>query len=590
MRALRVDGLTDTRELDSDGVSRWLAAQWRAPGDQRCLVIRELLPALCAQEPLAARWARVAAQNAECDHPSVFPLVDWGIWNGRLCTAHEQVSGASLATLIKVASGRKSTLSAAAAVHLACSILGALEYVADKQPGMLHLDLRPQRVHVDPKGNVFLGEFGLWTLLEPTEITRRRFDAGEVHHLAPEVVQSMAADARSDLFSLGAVLFELLSGQRPFAGATQLAAAMEISAGRRRTLREVSTAPTALCEVVERLLAHRPKDRYPSAHKALEAFVPLLELREVGMRELRALVQEAAHQPTATHPPTRIVREPGHVVRVAFDSPATPPSADGDASSARGAHRTYMMHSPSSRSAEAPPKLEADARLSSVPSPVPVTHTFEVPRALLQASSASEPALASGKESALPSGAGSSRWQTVPPPPLLSTPSPPSAIAHAFPDFANFAEPSVESASSAGRAGRRETRLRRFAGMFKAPPLDADGSDKPSTGVRPGGTASQPAYAAAEAWPSPRTGIFKASDPPAHPSDSGYRPYVPARRAEADKWREPSRTVFEAKVYAKGNTLRPGTQIPLAAFVALAAVFGASLVGLLYLALRILLH
>lgn len=411
MRKLGLDGATSTRELCADGLSRWTSAQLRNSDGHQRWVIRQVAPELSANDAFAARWAASVAQNASCTHPSLFPILDWGVWNGRLCTAREDGPVASLSTLISP-ERRRGGLSACAAVHVGCSALGLLEHVAGKYPGTLHLDIRPERVHVDPQGRVLLTEFGLWTLLAPAELTRRRFDCGEVHHLAPEVVQSLSADARSDLFSLGAVLFELLSGHKAFSGATQLAAAMEISAGRRRKLSEVSSAPAVLCEVVERLLAHRPEDRYQSAHEALEAFVPLMELRETGVRELREGVLEAGqHTPGAAHPALQGPQEG----RARTNGPDTPRGATGGEAPGTGWGRgTQALIAQPIPSGVGGQVGAADARLRNPAWPVPATQIYQVSAPVQPAAhQRSGEALDSRQDNAsLRESAGSSAWDT----------------------------------------------------------------------------------------------------------------------------------------------------------------------------------
>src|SRR5690606_6572685 len=143
---------------------------------------------------------------------------------------------------------------------------------AQEQAGLSHLDLCPQSVLLRDDASVVVTEFGMWESLDAAEAARRRFDLGRVHYLSPELARSLAGDARSDVFSVGAMLYELLAGERPFQARTQLLVAIAIAEGKRKSLREVDASfPEGLVDIVDSMLALDPDERFQSARAARNA-------------------------------------------------------------------------------------------------------------------------------------------------------------------------------------------------------------------------------------------------------------------------------------------------------------------------------
>jgi eukaryotic-like serine/threonine-protein kinase len=200
-------------------------------------------------------------------HPGIVTVYDVGDApeHGLIYIAMEYVDGNSLRELI--AGGAR--FPQAQAVALAIAVAEALDYAHFQ--GVVHRDVKPANLLVTSGGDVKITDFGV-AKLDLFDFTFGGRPVGTPYYMSPELIRGRAVDARSDLFSLGLVLFELLTGQRPFAGRSIL----EVS----EALLEQSTPdpsalcpglPAGLCEVVITCLAKAPEDRFPTCGELARA-------------------------------------------------------------------------------------------------------------------------------------------------------------------------------------------------------------------------------------------------------------------------------------------------------------------------------
>ena len=176
---------------------------------------------------------------------------------------------------------------------IAGELAAALEHAhgegPDREP-VVHRDVSPSNVLVSPAGEVKLTDFGIARALGGIHLTSTGVIKGKVPYLPPEYIERGKFDQRSDLFSLGVLLFELLTGERPFDGESDLDTVRRIVSGERTHLSDLAPhVPHSLGECVERLIAADPAARFESARAFLEALpaVPTHAAR----RELGLLVE-----------------------------------------------------------------------------------------------------------------------------------------------------------------------------------------------------------------------------------------------------------------------------------------------------------
>lgn len=247
-------------------------------------------------QELFMREARLAAQLS---HSNIVRLIDFAEVDGVPYIALDLVDGVDLASLLDAQpTGR---LSPEQVALLGYELARALKHAHDphragssglSEGPIIHRDVSPSNVMVSVEGEILLTDFGLAKAVEAT--SHEQSDVkGKVPYMSPEQLRAEPLDGRSDLFALGIVLFEALSGQRPFQGEHDPATIMNILKGKRTSLRElVPTAPPGLCDVIESLLATDRDERPENAEALLGMMEPFFPSPRVR-KELRQMAAEA---------------------------------------------------------------------------------------------------------------------------------------------------------------------------------------------------------------------------------------------------------------------------------------------------------
>jgi tetratricopeptide (TPR) repeat protein len=242
-------------------------------------VALKFLPARMAADPaVLTRFAREARLASSLNHPHICIVHDIEQHEGRPFIVMELCAGETVKSLLQ-----RGPLPLGQAVELATQAADALG--AAHRRGIVHRDVKPANLFVSPTGQLKVLDFGLAKLSEPqavprsaasadslpavtpeAELTRPGMALGTVAYMSPEQALGQPVDARSDLFSLGAVLYEMVTGERAFAGATPGAVFDRIlNREPRRASRVDPRVPQELEAVLDRLLAKQPDKRYPNA-------------------------------------------------------------------------------------------------------------------------------------------------------------------------------------------------------------------------------------------------------------------------------------------------------------------------------------
>jgi hypothetical protein len=229
------------------------------------VVALKVLSGETAQDPsFRERFLRESRAAAAIDHPNVLPVFEAGEVGGQLYIAMRLVDGEDLAELLK----REGALDTARAVGLVAQVADALDAV--HAHGLVHRDVKPSNVLIDTaaaREHAYLADFGITRLAtQSTPLTATGAFVGTIDYCAPEVIRGDRLDARSDVYSLGCVLFECLTGEKPFVRDSELNliyAHLEAPVPSPRDRR--TDLPHALDAVVVRAMAKDPEARFAGA-------------------------------------------------------------------------------------------------------------------------------------------------------------------------------------------------------------------------------------------------------------------------------------------------------------------------------------
>jgi serine/threonine-protein kinase len=234
----------------------------------RPVALKRLAENLSRDEDLRRRFVREARLAARLAHPNVVRVFDVGEDDGRPFIAMEYVDGETLAELV----GRRGALSPAETAALGVQACAGL--AAAHAAGLVHRDVKPQNLLLSTDGVLKLGDFGIAVGHEGTRLTLAGTVLGTAGYLAPEQARGEQVTAAADIYALGAVLYELLTGEpsRTVGSLTELGAqdGFELPDVAAR----VPDAPPELAEAVTACLSARPEDRPPSAAALARLLAP----------------------------------------------------------------------------------------------------------------------------------------------------------------------------------------------------------------------------------------------------------------------------------------------------------------------------
>jgi beta-lactam-binding protein with PASTA domain len=187
----------------------------------RDVAIKVLHRSLASDQGFVERFRREARAAASLNHPNIVAVHDWGAVDGIYYMVMELVGGRSVRHLLNA----KGRLEPSQSADIVRQTLLALEHAHDR--GMVHRDIKPENLLVASDGTVKVADFGLARAYAEGRATQAGTVTGTVQYLAPEQIRGEPADPRTDLYSLGVVTFEILTGRLPFTGETAMAIAMK---------------------------------------------------------------------------------------------------------------------------------------------------------------------------------------------------------------------------------------------------------------------------------------------------------------------------------------------------------------------------
>src|SRR6478672_265256 len=246
------------RELAHGGMAEVYLA--RDESLDRLVALKALFPEFAREPSFVERFRREAQAAANLNHPNIVGIYDWGQEDGTYFIVMEYVEGRSLRDLIR----SEGLIDPGRAADITAEIASALAFA--HRSGVVHRDVKPGNVLITPQGNVKVTDFGIARAGTSDGLTQTGSVMGTATYFSPEQAQGLAVDGRSDVYSVGVVLYELVCGVAPFVGDSPVSVAY-------KHVREEAIAPSlrnpdvphGLEQIIMSALAKDPDHRYQSA-------------------------------------------------------------------------------------------------------------------------------------------------------------------------------------------------------------------------------------------------------------------------------------------------------------------------------------
>ncbi len=267
------------------------------------IVALKVLRGAAADEPDAlARLRREGRTANQLNHPNIVRVFDFGEADSQLFIAMEYVAGETLARRLS----REFQVTEAETQRVALAVARALD--AAYQLGVVHRDVKPANVLLGKNGDVKVSDFGLAGAIGTRTVTRRGAVVGTLAYMSPEVLDGKDENIRRDLYALGVVMYEMLTGLTPFEAKSE-SQMLKKKLTERPDMRPLRRASEKLAPVIERLLRTRPEERFPTPGALIEVLEGVTDLEAAHLPDL-GLPLTGRLRETAVHGLTTISRMP----------------------------------------------------------------------------------------------------------------------------------------------------------------------------------------------------------------------------------------------------------------------------------------
>ncbi len=234
----------------------------------RNVAIKVLRGDLSNDEKFVRRFQREALSASSLSHPNIVEMYDVGEDDGLYYIVMEYVEGKTLKQLLK----RRGSLTLSEAIDIMLQLTDGMAHAHDSY--IIHRDLKPQNIMIQDDGQIKITDFGIAMALNSTQLTQTNSVMGSVHYLPPEQAAGKGSSIRSDIYSMGIIFYELLSGSLPFRGESAVEIALKQMKDPLPSLREENPEiPQSIENIILKSTAKNPKNRY---HDAKEMHQDLL--------------------------------------------------------------------------------------------------------------------------------------------------------------------------------------------------------------------------------------------------------------------------------------------------------------------------
>ncbi|HLB50366.1 MAG TPA: serine/threonine-protein kinase, partial [Anaerolineales bacterium] len=251
------------------------------PNLRRTVAIKLIHPHLAADPEFVRRFEEEAAAVAQLRHPNIIQVHDFNHDGDTYFMVLEFVAGQSLQEQLKSFHATGKRLPLDETIRIMATVCDAVHYAHER--GMIHRDLKPANVMINASGQPILMDFGVAKILGGQHHTATGAIVGTPTYISPEQVRGERPDHRADIYSLGVMLYEMISGRVPFDAETALSIMLKHLNDPVPNLHALNTdAPDSMIAIVDKALAKQPENRFESAHDMAAA------LRHVALARVAA--------------------------------------------------------------------------------------------------------------------------------------------------------------------------------------------------------------------------------------------------------------------------------------------------------------
>ena len=229
----------------------------------RNVAIKVLRGDLATDEKFVKRFQREALSASSLTHPNIVDVYDVGEDSGNFYIVMEYIEGKQLKQLIK----KRGKLLVSEVVDIMTQVCEGLAVAHDSY--IIHRDIKPQNIMILDSGLIKITDFGIAMALNNTQLTQTNSVMGSVHYLPPEQASGKGATIQSDIYSMGIMMYELLTGKLPFRGENAVEIALKQLKEPLPDIQEEVDVPNSIVNILKRCTAKNPKNRYKDAREML---------------------------------------------------------------------------------------------------------------------------------------------------------------------------------------------------------------------------------------------------------------------------------------------------------------------------------